>query len=267
MLNIKHSSPQTLRKVMPRVHLLLLKLIRWSEITFDIVDSCYFANVDWVNLTLAISQVCGPHPFKEGETSKLKQVVKRQPAPRSYLHLAAGSTSLRTGSWSSCPSWRRPARATARSFWSRRSDNAAFSSTSSPTPSPTSSGRRWSVRRCRRWWSMSPRTGECSPNQSILRWGCSRRTLVCSITPLHCRLFTCFPWISSEPSPPPTTPRWAPSYSTVTAPSLTQLLLRHIFHPLLYSGGRVWPGGGRTNPGGCLAAFATGLWILPQVLL
>ena len=171
MLNIKHSSPQTLRKVMPRVHLLLLRLIRWSEITFHIVDNCYFANVDWVNLTLAISQVCGPHPFKEGETSKLKQVVKRQPVPRSYLHLAAGSTSLRTGSWSSCPSWRRPARATARSFWSRRSDNAAFSSTSSPTPSPTSSGRRWSVRRCRRWWSMSPRTGECSPNQSILRWG------------------------------------------------------------------------------------------------
>ena len=82
-----------------------------------------------------------------------------------------GSISVRTGSWWSCPNWRRQVKASARSFWSRRSDNAASSSTLFRTPSPTWNGRRWREPRCRRWWSTSPRTGGCLPSLSIPRWG------------------------------------------------------------------------------------------------
>ena len=141
--------------------------------------SAYFYGMSWLICTRYVKyhlKVCWSQPHKEGKTSKLQQVwnVLRNAYYWhwlvSNLFLPPGSTSVRTGSWWSCPSWKRRVKVSARSFWSRRSDNAASSSTSSPTPSPTWSGRRWSAPPCRRWWSTSPRTEGCSLSLSILRW-------------------------------------------------------------------------------------------------
>ena len=169
-------------------------------------------------------KVCRSQPHKEGKTPKFQQVQKLEtlwhmismygnwfcPVKPGFQHFCLpGSTSVRTGSWWSCPSWRRQVKASARSFWSRRSDNAASSSTSSPIPSLTWSGRRWSGPHCRRWWSTSLRTGGCSLSLSIPRWvEIHLKRSVRKSTPSF-RLFICSLWTSSGPSPPPTTLRWA----------------------------------------------------------
>ena len=123
-----------------------------------------------------------------------------------------GSTSVRTGSWWSFLSWRRPTKEIVRSCWSKRSVNAASSSTSCLTPSPTWSGRRWSGLRCRRWWSMSPRTGECSRSRYIRRWVKivnSPESILSTNINAAFRLSTCSPSTFSGPFLPQTTPRWA----------------------------------------------------------